>query len=217
MVDIFTKYCAAALFKHKTYAGLIGPFKKCISDMKGKPEVIYSDNEGALLSKQFKDYFASENITHLTTNTHAGVVERLIRTLKDYIYKRVESDRLGRPWHNFVSMAVYYYNNTHKHAVTGLTPSDASKPANHFDVKVRLLANMKQKRLYPEIKVGDKVRYYKKKEKTNKKERFSVWSENAYEVEEIKEFQKQKMYKLKGTQNYNKPYFLRHELLLVRN
>jgi hypothetical protein len=90
MIDIFTKYCAAALFKDKTYAGFIGPFKKCINDMKGKPEVLYSDNEGASLSKQFKEYFAAENITHLTTNTHAGVVERLIRTLKDYIYKRAE-------------------------------------------------------------------------------------------------------------------------------
>ena len=125
MIDIFTKYCAAALFKDKTYAGLIGPFKKCINDMKGKPEVLYSDNEGALLSKQFKDYFASENITHLTTNTHAGVVERLIRTLKDYIYKRVEGDRFKRPWYNFVPLAVYYSNHTHEHAVTRLTPAEA--------------------------------------------------------------------------------------------
>jgi hypothetical protein len=75
---------------------------------------------------------------------------------------------------------------------------------------------MKQQRVYPDIKIGDKVKIYKKKEKTNRKERFAVWSENAYEVEEIKEFHHQKLYKLKGTQNYNKPYFLRHEILLVQ-
>ena len=64
-----------------------------------------------------------------------------------------------------------YYNNTHQHAVTGLTPSEALKPSNDFTVKLKLLANMKQQRVYPDIKVGDKVKIYNKKEKTNKKER----------------------------------------------
>ena len=46
--------------------------------------------------------------------------------------------------------------------------------------------NAVQKRKYPDVKVGDHVRVYKKKDKLDK-ERISVWSKPKYEVEDIKE------------------------------
>ena len=45
--------------------------------------------------------------------------------------------------------------------------------------------NAVHKRKYPDLKVGDRVKIYKKKDKLDK-ERISVWSEETYEVEEIK-------------------------------
>ena len=45
--------------------------------------------------------------------------------------------------------------------------------------------NAIRKRKYPDIKVGDRVKVYNKKDKLDK-ERISVWSPNTYEVEEIK-------------------------------
>ena len=54
--------------------------------MGGKPEMFYTDNEGAFNSKLFQGYFEKEGIIHQTTNTHAGVVERLIRAIKNYVH-----------------------------------------------------------------------------------------------------------------------------------
>ena len=72
--------------------------------------------------------------------------------------------------------------------------------------------NAIRKRKYPDLKVGDKVRLYSKKDKLDK-ERISVWSKTVYEVKEIIKHEKdQEMFYLA---NYPKPV-LRHELLKVR-
>ncbi len=50
-----------------------------------------------------------------------------------------------------------------------------------------------EKRQYPDFKVGDKVKIYKKKDRLEK-ERISDWSPQTYEVEEIKEEKDQDFY-----------------------
>ena len=77
--------------------------------------MFYADNEGAFNSKLFQTFFDKEGIIHQTTNTHAGVVERLIRTIKNYVYSRVK--RSGKQWHQLLHLAINYYNNTHEHDV----------------------------------------------------------------------------------------------------
>ena len=52
--------------------------------MGGKPETIYSDNEGAFVSNEIQDYFKNKGIRHITTLGHAPVAERSIRTIKKY-------------------------------------------------------------------------------------------------------------------------------------
>ena len=71
--------------------------------------------------------------------------------------------------------------------------------------------NAVRKRKYPDIKVGDRVKVYKKK-KVFDKERISVWTELSYEVEEIKDEKGQEFYYLSG---HDTP-LLRHAILRVR-
>ena len=49
---------------------------------------IYSDDDGAFKSK-VKEFFDDEGINHIITLTHANVVERFIRILKNGIHDRV--------------------------------------------------------------------------------------------------------------------------------
>ena len=49
---------------------------------------VYSDDDGAFKSK-VKELFDGEGINHVITRTHANVVERFIRTLKNGIHDRV--------------------------------------------------------------------------------------------------------------------------------
>ena len=59
--------------------------------------------------------------------------------------------------------------------------------------------------------MGDRAKTYKKKELARTKERFSVWSQSVYTIEEIHDQMGQKVYKLAGLQKT----YLRHELLKV--
>lgn len=53
----------------------------------GYPISVYSDDDGAFKSK-VKQLFDSEGINHIVTLTHANVVERFIRTLKNGIHDK---------------------------------------------------------------------------------------------------------------------------------
>ena len=68
-----------------------------------------------------------------------------------------------------MKIALNYYNNSHTHATTKLTPKEATKEQNHLTVKLNILANKKHQRLYPEINIGDRVRIYKKNQNLVKK------------------------------------------------
>ena len=54
MTDIFTKYAAARPFEGKKPENLMEPFRAALGDMGGKPEMFYTDNEGAFSSKVFQ-------------------------------------------------------------------------------------------------------------------------------------------------------------------
>ena len=85
-------------------------------------------------------------------------------------------------------------------------------PQNEARVRTTLEINAIRKRKYPDLRVGDKVKLYHKKDKLDK-ERISVWGDTVYEVKEIKHEKGQEMFYLT---NYSKPV-LRHELLKVRS
>ena len=101
------------------------------------------------------------------------------------------------------------YNHKSVHSVTKHTPADAAKPKNELQVRVNLLLHKKHDRIYPELSVNDKVKIYKKKDLKHKKERFSVWSQNTYEIEDIIESHGQQLFRVKGLPKL----YLRHELL----
>jgi hypothetical protein len=67
-----------------------------------------------------------------------------------------------------------------------MTPKEARKPENWWNVKWNLENNKVKNRKYEDIKVGDKVRIYKKR-KNFQKSNVSIWSENRYTVNKIED------------------------------
>jgi hypothetical protein len=155
MIDIFTKFAVAIPFKTKQPHEILECIKEGISKMGGKPETFYTDFEGSFNSKEVQAYFKDNNIRWLYTTTHAGVVERLIRTIKNYIYKRAEHYK--KPWWEYIYPSMLTYNHKSVHSVTKLTPADATKQKNELHVRVNLLLNKKHDRKYPELSINDKV------------------------------------------------------------
>ena len=173
MVDIFTKYTQVVFLKSKLVPDVLGAIKRCITAMGGKPESIYSDEEGAFVSNVVQTYLKEINVRHIVTLNHAPVAERQIRTIKAMIYKRIEHNK--KEWYEVVESVLDTYNNKLVHTVSKMTPANAMKDSNRGAVKFNLELKAKHTRKYPNISVNDEVRIFKKKDKLDK-ERVSNWS-----------------------------------------
>ena len=156
--------------------------------MKGKPEIIYSDEEGSLYNKTVEDYFKEEGIELYRTRGHPNFAERFVRTYKDMLYKRVEKDvqegKENIQWIDYNLEILLTYNNKMEHSSIGMTPAEALKEKNNYKVKMKMATEATRTRKYPEIDIGDEVKIYRKKAITEK-ERSSNWSPTKYKVERI--------------------------------
>ena len=195
IIDIFSKYCVVVPIKtnkiDEVFRGLVEGFKK----MGGYPKTLHTDNEGALSSTQIQSYFKEHNIFHVVTLSHSVFAERMIRTVKNMIYKRI--GKTNKPWYEFIYPVLLTYNRLMIHSTIKMTPEDARKPSSQLKVKMNLELHAKHTRHYPPLSVGDHVKVFMKKDKMQK-ERVSYFSENKYEIVGIEEHNDQLFYKVSG-------------------
>ena len=83
MIGIFSKFAHAVPMTKKDSIQAIPAFKECFKKI-GFPMSIYSDDDRAFQAG-VKEFFTMEGITHIVTLTHANVVERFIRTMRNMI------------------------------------------------------------------------------------------------------------------------------------
>ena len=102
------------------------------------------------------------------------------------------------------------YNNKDVHSATNQTPNEARKKDNEFKSKVNVSIKAKRDKLYPELKISDKVKI-KRKKLITEKERTRHFLKGEYTVESISEKLGQTYYKLT---DYPRP-LMRFELLKV--
>ena len=209
VIDIFSKLANAVPMKNKDGATVLPALKESFNKM-GFPMSIYSDDDGAFKSV-VKEFFDAEGINHIITLTHANVVERFIRTLKNMVYDRVRFNKAG--WTSMLPLVLKKYNSS-KHSSTKLPPNEAHDDKNHMDVRVNLTRREKNARKYVEIKENDTVKIFTKGRGnyTDRKETTSKWSKQNYKVRKIEyDTTGNRTFKLEGL---TKP-FLRHEILKV--
>ena len=209
VIDLFSKLGDALPMNNKdsnsVYNALLIIFKKM-----GYPISVYSDDDGAFKSK-VKEFFDGEGINHIVTLTHANVVERFIRTLKNSIHDRVRLTN-GK-WEDMLKFVINKYSNT-IHSSTNHTPKEAHQDKNSPDVAVNLATKSIHKRKYKNINVGDNVKVFTKGKGnyTSRKETTSRWSDKTYKVVNIdRDITLNKYYVLEGLQKH----YNRHELLLI--
>ena len=61
--------------------------------MRKKPEIIYTDDEGAMNKEALRKYLKDENIEHHRTRAHPNFSERAIRTFKDMLHRELKQMR----------------------------------------------------------------------------------------------------------------------------
>ena len=214
LIDIFTRYSTVIPIKSKQPPDILAGVMEGMQKMKGKPEIIYSDEEGSLYNKTVEDYFKEEGIELYRTRGHPNFAERFIRTYKDMLYKRVEKDeKEGKDniqWIDYNFEILLTYNNKMEHSSIGMTPAEALKERNNYKVKMKMATEATRTRKYPEINIGDEVKIYRKKAITEK-ERSSNWLPAKYKVERIEKKLGQTYFYLE----HNTRPFLRFEILKV--
>ncbi len=71
-------------------------------------------------------------------------------------------------WKKHYQEAVDHYDKENKQDTINITPEDATKPENEYDVKTNLEIKARRDREYPELEVGDIVRKFNKEREISK-------------------------------------------------
>ena len=213
-IDVLSKYAVVVPIKSKETTAVVSGTMEALQKMGSKPKMIYTDDEKAIASSDFKQYVEDEGIELYRTRGHPAFSERFIRTFKDKLFKRVETDeKKGKEniqWTDYILEIMLTYNNKDIHSSTGQTPNEARKKKNEYKSVLNVSMKAKKERTYPELNVGDKVKILRKKAITEK-ERTSHFLKGEYVVEEITTKLKQKYYKLT---DYPRP-LMRHDIMKV--
>ena len=209
VIDAFSRYACIHPMENKNSEDVLKALKEAFKVM-GEPIEIFSDEDTAFLSV-VKKYLDGLGIVQKATRTHANIVERLIRTIKNGVADRIRFTKGN--WTDLYKPTLKKYNNT-IHSATGAKPVEAHKDEHRVNVKVNLTLKQKHFRKYPQLSVGDKVKTYTKGAGNyiSRKETNSRWSDKVYTIENIdRDMTLQKYYLLEGL----KRRYLRHELLMV--
>ena len=124
-----------------------------LQKMGDKPKRFYSDEEGSLYCKPGMEYLEDEKIEIHRTRGHPAFAESFIRTYKDMLFKRVEADGKKRKqniqWIGYNLEILLTYNNKTVSSATKVTPLEARKNKNEFEVKLNIALQAKRNRTYP--------------------------------------------------------------------
>ena len=211
MIDVFSKFAVVLPLKTKDAKPLMQAIFKAFEMMGKQPEILYTDNEGALTKDWVAAEFEKAGIQHVVAGT-AYFVERFNRTFKNRMADRLsylmktKKPIIGKQretkyqWVDLIPFVLAEYNTT-KHRITGLSPTDARKPSNEADAKAGMELAATSGVKYPPLRVGDTVRMLKKK-KLGLKEFQDAFKPGKQTVESISENFGQKYYKLSDNREY---------------
>ena len=230
-IDIFTKKLAVVPIPNKLPETTANAFQKVINEM-DIPASIMTD-EGGEWGKEFAAKLDYYDIDHLQSRTHPRSVERVIRTLKEGIKKRLMAS--GRKsWSSVYEDVVNQYNGV-RHSATGFAPEIAANEddaADHEKLRATIVDRLEQHRIgakkltggefaqqYPSLNINDEVRV-RAKVKAHEKGPQTRFEENIYKVIEKKNTSAGTLYKISqyrgdGEWHLDNRWLLRHELLKI--
>ena len=112
LIDIFTKQAVVYPLAGKSLVPVLSGLLEGMVALGGRPEIIYSDHEGALGSKEMAAWIKEQKLTHHITRNHAHFAERFIRTFKFALYKRIDEGVIDDPqWTDYIYEIMLTYNN----------------------------------------------------------------------------------------------------------
>ena len=226
VIDVFSKYATVIPLKDRKAVFIMAALFKAFTTIGKQPEILYTDDEGALQQTWVADEFERAGIQHIITTNSAHFVERFNRTFKNLIAARLkalqrnrkvvgkqpEIDKTKYQWSDLIPSVMAEYNTKNKHRITGMTPAEAKKPSSEVDAKANMELVARSGRRFPTIAIGDTVRILRKIKKVGDREFMSKFKTGDHTVESISENFGQKFYKLSDGKEY-----IRSDIVRMKN
>ena len=154
--DNFSKYTWCIPLKNKYGQTTTKEFSTILSTSKQKPLKLESDRGKEWYNSVFQNFLKVKNIHHYSRFTDKGpsIAERVIRTVRNFLKKRV-FEKENADWLSELPSIIKKYNNIIHHSIK-MTPVQASEKTNEKIVFDNL--QDKRKKLNPNFKLGQLVR-----------------------------------------------------------
>lgn len=164
VINIFSKFVWAIPLKNKTGKEVTAAMESILRKLKIPPRNIQSDLGKEFYNKNFQELMQKYNINHYSTysNLKASIVERVNRTLKNFLWKQF-SLQGSYQWINVLQSIVNKYNNR-VHRTTHFKPIDVNEKNEKqiFNTAYNRLKCMDPRKA--KFGVGDHVRVSKYRE-----------------------------------------------------
>jgi len=239
VIDIFSKFAWVYPLKNKSSKSIAYNLQQWICQ-EGSCEIIQSDNGAEFVNSDFVKLCQRFGIEHHTSlpykPTSQGAVERFNGTIKNYIFRYL-TDYKSKRYIDNLSFMVYSYNST-QHSTTRKTPFEIHKKRHESFKMLNDLVHKNisdnaekmiekslknQSAMKDELEAGDKVRVGllflkegRRKQNSMLKKNKQHWSNEIYEVIDIKNDDDLISYKLDiPLKEEENRWFYRHQLLKV--
>ena len=86
------------------------------------------------MSKELNKFYKDNDVKHIILKSHAPTAERMIRTLKNLMFRRLKHEP-DKTWYQIIHEVLVTLNYIRKSSATNMIPNEARKPENLIKVK----------------------------------------------------------------------------------
>ena len=181
VLDIFSRYAWARPLKNKSGKEVANAFKDIIEEVGRRPKKLWTDEGTEFYNTNVARVLNGIELYSTHNEPKAAIAERFIRTLRE----KIETNYIltqSTVWYDILPELLREYN-TSKHRTIKMTPVEARKPENYYQVST-CFKHAKVKNP-PSFFVGDKVRISVQK-KLFDKGATANWSEEIFKVKKVR-------------------------------
>lgn len=178
-IDAFSKKATIKLIKKKNAEEVVKAMREVLGTL-GKPEMVYADEGSEFNNEEFKKLMEENNIELVLTLRHATIAERFNRTIKELLYKYLQSTN-SKTITNVLPKILNNYNNSY-HKTIGMAPNEVTE--ENVDQVYENILKKSVIKFREKIVPGDRVRVMLKK-KSFEKGYQPKFSKEIYKVKAI--------------------------------
>lgn len=209
LIDIVSKYMWVQALRSKSGPDVLEGFKKVFNETERRPAKLQTDDGNEFWYRGLQQYLKENGVKFFTlkSDKKAAVAERVVRTLKEKIWRYMHEKHTKR-YIDVLPDLVHSYNNTY-HVSIGLAPSEVNESneglvlrnlygkqwSNSKQKSSIATKKKKKKNTKSSLRVGDLVRISKVKG-TFEKGYMGNWTVEIFKINKIIDSRPYTLYKL---------------------